>query len=48
MAKKAKAKPKSLRDKFNEAYVEMKNKRMKEKGGCGCGDPKCKGCDCGK
>jgi hypothetical protein len=50
MAKKSKAKPKSLKDKFNEAYVEMKAKRMKEKGqaACDCGDPNCKGCDCGK
>lgn len=42
---------KSLKAKFTDAFVEMKGKRMKEKGekaekaakgGCG------KGCDCGK
>lgn len=52
MAKKSKNKSqektgKSLKAKFNDAYVEMKSKRMKEKGekaakgGCG------KDCECG-
>jgi len=53
MAKKAPTlKAKGLKAKFNEAYSDMKGKRFKSKSKskaeCDCGDPKCKGCSCGK
>ena len=53
MAKKApKLKATGLKEKFNEAYSDMKGKRFeskaKSKAECDCGDPKCKGCSCGK
>ena len=53
MAKKApKLKAKGLKEKFNEAYSDMKGKRFeskaKSKAECDCGDPTCKGCSCGK
>ena len=49
MAKKApKLKAKGLKEKFNEAYSDMKGKRFESKAECDCGDPTCKGCSCGK
>jgi hypothetical protein len=47
MAKKVKKKP-SLKDKFDAAYVKMKNEKTKQKsGGCSCGGKGCSQCDCG-
>lgn len=53
MAKKEpKLKAKGLKQKFTEAFGQMKADRMKERAAekkdCGCGGKGCKKCDCGK
>lgn len=46
MAKKGKKKA-GLRDKFNAAYMKMRQGKMKEKSGCSCGGKGCSKCSCG-